>query len=43
MRACTIDMEMLLRMQVWHDTVATRRDADEINVKRYQPPTAAPC
>jgi len=22
---------------------ATRRDADEINVKRYQPPTAAPC
>jgi addiction module HigA family antidote len=36
-----VDMEMLLRMQAWHDANAMRRRSGEINVKRYQPPPAA--
>lgn len=36
-KAFGIDMEMLLRMQAWHDAHAMRERADEINVKRYLP------
>jgi antitoxin HigA-1 len=36
-KAFGVDMETLLRMQVWHDANAMRRRAGEINVKRYQP------
>jgi addiction module HigA family antidote len=35
-----VDMEMLLRMQAWHDAYAIRRRAAEIDVKPYRPPTA---
>lgn len=30
-------MNMLLRMQAWHDTVAMREKAEIINVERYEP------
>ncbi len=35
-KAFGVDMEMLLRMQAWHDAAAMRRRAGEIDVKRYQ-------
>lgn len=35
-KAFGIDMEMLLRVQAWHDAQAMRRRADEIDVKRYE-------
>ena len=41
-KAFAIDMEMLLRMQAWHDAVAMRRRAGEIDVKRYHPPATEP-
>jgi addiction module HigA family antidote len=34
-KAFGINMEMLLRMQAWHDADAMRRRSDEIDVKRY--------
>jgi len=34
-KAFGMNMEMLLRMQVWHDAVAMRRRAGEIDVKPY--------
>ena len=37
-KAFGVDMEMLLRMQAWHDANAMRQRSSEINVKRYQPP-----
>jgi addiction module HigA family antidote len=37
-KAFGVDMEMLLRMQAWHDANAIRQRTGEINVKRYQPP-----
>jgi addiction module HigA family antidote len=40
-KAFGIDMEMLLRMQAWHDAHAMRERSSEINVKRYQPPVPA--
>ena len=40
-KAFGIDMEMLLRMQAWHDALAMRERADEIDVKRYLPPVSA--
>jgi addiction module HigA family antidote len=39
-KAFGVDMEMLLRMQAWHDATAMRRRAGEINVQRYHRPTA---
>lgn len=36
-KAFGVDMEMLLRMQAWHDAHAMRSRAGEIDVKRYQP------
>lgn len=37
-KAFDVDMEMLLRMQAWHDTHAMRRRASEISVRRYFAP-----
>ena len=39
-KAFGVDMEMLLRLQAWHDANAMRRRAEEIKVKRYQPGSA---
>jgi addiction module HigA family antidote len=36
-KAFGVDMEMLLRMQAWHDASEMRRRASEIDVKRYRP------
>ncbi len=36
-KAFGVDMEMLLRMQAWHDAVRMRARADEIAVERYRP------
>lgn len=36
-KAFGVDMEMLLRMQTWHDAHAMRSRAGEIDVKRYHP------
>ncbi|HKM65135.1 MAG TPA: HigA family addiction module antitoxin [Acidisphaera sp.] len=35
-KAFDVNMDMLLRMQAWHDATAMRRRAGEIKVKRYQ-------
>jgi len=32
-----VSMDMLLRMQAWHDAARMRSKADEISVKRYAP------
>jgi addiction module HigA family antidote len=37
-KAFGVDMELLLRMQAWHDAAAMRRRTGEIDVERYQPP-----
>ena len=37
-KAFDVDMEMLLRMQAWHDTHTMRSQSGEINVKRYSAP-----
>ena len=36
-KAFGVNMDMLLRMQAWHDANAMRRRAQEIDVKRYHP------
>jgi addiction module HigA family antidote len=36
-KAFGVDMEMLLRMQAWHDAHAMRQRAGEIDVRRFQP------
>lgn len=36
--AFAVDTDMLLRLQAWHDAVAMRRRAGEIDVKRYRAP-----
>ena len=36
-KAFGVDMEMMLRMQAWHDAHAMRSRAGEIDVKRYHP------
>ena len=33
-----LSMDLLLRMQAWYDVVQMRARADEIDVRRYQPP-----
>ena len=35
-KAFDVNMDMLLRMQAWHDASRMRARADEINVQRYQ-------
>ena len=32
-----VSMELLLKMQAWHDVVRMRSKADEISVERYAP------
>lgn len=36
-KAFGVSMDMLLRMQAWHDAVAMREKAEIINVERYEP------
>ena len=36
-KAFGVSMDMLLRMQAWHDAARMRARADEVNVERYQP------
>jgi addiction module HigA family antidote len=36
-KAFEVSMDMMLRMQAWHDCVRMRARADEINVQPYQP------
>jgi len=36
-KAFGLDMDTMLRMQAWHDTVAMRARAGEIQVQRYEP------
>jgi len=40
-KAFGVDMEMLLRMQAWYDTVQMRDRADDLAVTRYTPEEAA--
>jgi antitoxin HigA-1 len=39
-KAFGVNMDMLLRMQAWHDAYTMRRRAGEIHVKRYRPAPA---
>ncbi|MFZ1428283.1 MAG: HigA family addiction module antitoxin [Geminicoccaceae bacterium] len=39
-KAFGVDMDMLLRMQAWHDGHAMRERAGDIQVKRYEPESA---
>lgn len=41
-KAFGIDMDMLLRMQAWHDAHTMRERAGEIDVKRFTPPVPGP-
>jgi addiction module HigA family antidote len=41
-KAFGVKMETLLNMQAWHDAYTMRQRADEIEVKPYRPPAAAP-
>jgi len=36
-KAFDVSMDMLLRMQAWHDASRMRARADDIRVRRYQP------
>ena len=36
-KAFDVRMDMLLRMQTWHDTARMRARASEIAVQRYKP------
>lgn len=36
-KAFDVSMDMLLRMQAWHDAARMRAHADEIDVRRYEP------
>ena len=36
-KAFGLSMDLLLRMQAWHDATQMRARADEIDVRRYQP------
>ncbi|MDE0210669.1 MAG: HigA family addiction module antitoxin [Boseongicola sp.] len=36
-KAFGLSMDLLLRMQAWHDATRMRARADEIDVRRYQP------
>ena len=41
-KAFGLDMEIMLRMQAWHDTVRMRARADEIEVEPYEPAWSVP-
>ena len=36
-KALGLSMDLLLRMQAWHDAAQMRARTDEIDVRRYQP------
>ncbi len=36
-KAFALDMDMMLRMQIWHDATVMRGRAGEIDVQRYEP------
>ena len=36
-KALGLSMDLLLRMQAWHDATQMRARADEIDVRRYRP------
>ena len=36
-KAFDVSMDVLLRMQAWHDTYTMRQRAEEIEVQRYEP------
>ncbi|MFN7921263.1 MAG: HigA family addiction module antitoxin [Bryobacteraceae bacterium] len=36
-KAFGVDMEMLLRLQAWHDAKSMRQRAGDIDVQRYRP------
>ncbi len=36
-KAFALDMDTMLRMQVWHDATAMRKRAGDIDVQRYEP------
>jgi addiction module HigA family antidote len=36
-KAFGVSMDILLRMQAWHDSYTMREHADEIRVRRYEP------
>ncbi len=36
-KAFGVDMDLLLRMQAWHDTCRMRARANELAVRRYEP------
>ncbi len=36
-KAFGVDMDMLLRMQAWHDAFTMRQRADDIDVRRFDP------
>lgn len=38
-KAFGVSMDMLLRVQTWHDSHAVRARSDEIQVTRYEPPS----
>ena len=37
-KAFGLSMDLLLRMQAWHDVTQMRARADEIDIQRYHPP-----
>ena len=39
-KAFEVNMDLLLRMQAWHDASQMRARADEIDVQRYEPQSA---
>jgi antitoxin HigA-1 len=41
-KAFGVDMDMLLRMQAWHDAHTMRQREGEIDVKRYRPVAPEP-
>ncbi|EJN05446.1 HigA family addiction module antitoxin [Phyllobacterium sp. YR531] len=36
-KAFGVNMDILLKIQAWYDTVTMRQHADQINVQRYSP------
>lgn len=41
-KAFGVDMDMLLRMQAWHDAYTMRQRAGEIDVRRFDPGRPGP-
>lgn len=41
-KAFGVDMDMMLRMQAWHDAYVMRQRAGEIDVKRFDPAASGP-